>query len=203
MEPRDDDTWFCLDPAARIALVTVLSVLASDLVEGIGLGPLWTTVLLVAAIMYAGAAIGHALAWRSADDRRGLAQRAVVSAVLFAVTASSAAVFPYNWWSGERDARAIVAAAKQYKADEGLYPGRLENLVPRYLDHVPYAAIRLAGHTTYAYLCKTICADGWAHFDCAEAGGVRTRSDCVLMWRAGTFSTFSIDFDTDEVGFAG
>lgn len=44
----------------------------------------------------------------------------------------------------------LIVAIESYRAATGLYPKKLDDLVPRFIDHVPWAQYKFGGRFWYA-----------------------------------------------------
>ncbi len=48
-------------------------------------------------------------------------------------------------------ARRIIEAIESYREATGVYPQKLDDLVPKFIDHVPYAQYTIGGHFWYVF----------------------------------------------------
>ena len=73
--------------------------------------------------------------------------KSVVKLMMFSLTVGAIfGTFFLNEHIGNTNSKLIIKAAENYKTKHGVYPGRLEDLVPTFLSKVPRSSFRLSSN---------------------------------------------------------
>ena len=91
-----------------------------------------------------------AFLWRRKGERAIVMKYGIRSLALCMTVFAILSTFMFNRHLGHVNARLIIKAVEDYRSEQGKYPERLEDLVPRYFSKVPRAAIRF-NSTKYYY----------------------------------------------------
>jgi len=130
-------------PERRLRNVVVIAVIAA-LADLFFLGPMLSIVMMGFAVIYY---LPRALiAWKAKPLLR---LRLAKGLAVFAIGLAAVELLSWDARLGRERAGSVIAAVERYKADNGSYPERLENLVPGYLPAIPDARMLVSAPRFY------------------------------------------------------
>ena len=103
-------------------------------VDGVIFGPMLSILMLPFAVLYY--LPRAAIAWKDPPRAR---LRLAKGVAVFAIALVTVELLAWDARLGRERAAGLIAAVERYRADNGAYPERLENLIPAYIPAIPDA----------------------------------------------------------------